>query len=131
MIIQILKDTEKNLSLIVRGFARSNFGPELILDLEKVRAPREGWKGVRLETTVWLIEEKMGLYLLWGDQISEENLAIPMESRNSLRFDEGYPSPRVADGWGRKLYVSSFNFTKDNSSNQLRSFFLLIDLDKQ
>jgi len=129
MIIQILKDTEKNLSLIVRGFARSNFGPELILDLEKARAPREGWKGVRLETIVWLIEEKMGLYLLWGDEIG--HVAIPMESRNSLRFDEGYPSPRVADGWKKKLYISSFNFTKDNPSSQLKSFFLLIDLDKQ
>ena len=99
-----------------------------ILELDKLEPPREGWKGLRLDSAVWAIQEKMGLYLWWEDPKGEEALVLPMESRNSVRFDEGIPSPRVENGWAGKMYLSSF---RCEDGPLPKGFFVLLDFDKQ
>lgn len=133
MRVQILKDSEKNCSVLIKGFVwSSDFGRTLVLDLDKTKAPSNGLKGIRLDSAVWVIQEKLGLILWWEDEDSEASFVLPMESRNSLRIDEGISSPRGERSWGKKLYLSSFNYLRDqNTVNEKRSFFLILDFDKQ
>lgn len=127
---QVIKDGAKNFSLMVKGIVTHNFVITPIIDLDKVQSPRENWKGLRLDSAIWLIEEKMGLHLWWESEQTEKSLIFPMESRNSVRFDEGIPSPRVADGWSKKLYLSSYNVDLPPLQST-KSFFILLDFDKQ
>jgi hypothetical protein len=130
MRIQTIKDGPKNVSVTVKGFCGGNFSPALILDITKLAAPTVGWKGLRLDSAVWAIQEKMGLYLWWGDKgDSESLLVLPMESRNAMRFDEGIPSPRISDGWEGKVYLSNFKFA--TVGEKFAAFFVLLDFDKQ
>jgi len=127
-LVQLIKEGPKNLSVLVRGITKKDFTPVPILELDKLEPPREGWKGLRLDSAVWAIQEKMGLYLWWEDPKGEEALVLPMESRNSVRFDEGIPSPRVENGWAGKMYLSSF---RCEDGPLPKGFFVLLDFDKQ
>jgi hypothetical protein len=124
MIVQVIKDGPKNLSVLVRGLIRRDFKPTPIVELDKLTAPREGWKGLRLDSAVWAIQEKMGLYLWWEDG---DGFVLPMESRNAMRFDEGISSPRIENGWKGKVWLSSFKCDE----SRIMGFFVLLDFDKQ
>jgi hypothetical protein len=78
-----------------------------------------GVKGLKLSSLVWLIEEKMGLYVC---QKSGE-VWIPMESRNSIRFDHGLPVEED------QLLLRPFTNTGVEPSME-HSFFLVMDFDK-
>ena len=129
MIIQIIKEGEKNFSILVKGMVHADFLAVPILDLAKVKPPREGWKGLRLDSAVWAIQEKLGLYLWWDKPDGEKTLALVMESRNGLRYDEGILSPRKQDGWNGILYLSSFNC--DSPAKGVKAYSVVLDFDKQ
>lgn len=131
MLIQTIKEGEKNFSVLIKGMTTDDFSPVPIIDLKGFRPPTSGWKGIRLDSAVWAIQEKLGLYLWWEKGKKETDLILPLESRNGMRFDEGIPSPRVtADGgWGKQIWLSSFN-TNIAPAGQ-KSFVLLLDFDKQ
>jgi len=84
MIVRKTKDG-KNGSVQVSGWMPSEVEPALLLDLKDVfTAPREGWKGIRLDAAVWAIQEKAGIYLWWGSETkNEENLILVCESGTS------------------------------------------------
>jgi hypothetical protein len=128
MTVQLIKGGAKNHSILVKGFVRSDFTSTEILDMSDA-IKSSGLKGLRLDSAVWAIQEKMGLYLWWEKEHTEENLALVMESRNGMRFDEGLPSPRVDDGWKGKLYLSSFKHQTTGIGPA--AFVLLLDFDKQ
>lgn len=124
---QVIKGGGKNYSVLIKGRIVLDMAPEVIIDLEKIDPKVTDWRGIRLDSALWLIEEKMGLRLWWD---KGEDLILPAESRNSVRFDEGIPSPRVADGWEKKIWMSVFNFNLPPVS-PAKHFMLLIDFDKQ
>lgn len=133
MLVQVLKEGPKNLSILVKGIVTEDFGPLEVLDISKLSKPSEGWKGLRLDSAVWLIQEKMTLSLWWdahkeGDVYTtkEEDLALVMESRNSVRYDEGIPSPRITDKWPGKLYISGAR-----NMDAVKHFTVVLDFDKQ
>lgn len=128
MIATIVRDGQKNCSILVKGFVDVDFDPTPFLDISKLERPREGWKGLRLDSAVWVVQEKMGLHLWWGKPEGEDDLVMPMESRNSVRLDEGLPSPRVEKGWRGILYLSSF---RANEMSGPKSFMFILDFDKQ
>lgn len=128
MITRILQDGQKNCSVLVKGFTKEDFEPIPFLDITKLQAPREGWKGFRLDSAVWAIQEKMGLHLWWSKPEGEEELVLPMESRNGIRFDTGLVSPRVDKGWGGVMYISSFRVSEIPGP---KSFMFVLELDKQ
>lgn len=128
MISKIIKDGPKNFSLLVKGIVWEEFEPTPIIDIGKLEAPREGLKGLRLDSAAWTVQEKMGLLLWWGEPKGEEDLIFPMESRNSLRFDDGLISPRKDKGWRGILYLSSFRVKEGPIP---KSFLVLLDFDKQ
>jgi hypothetical protein len=130
MYIQLIKDGEKNFSVLVRGWVEKDFNPVPIINIEKLVKPTAGWKGVRLDSVVWAIQEKMGFHLWWENEYKEENLILPLESRNAMRFDEGIPSPRVAQGWKKTIWLSSFK-TLSQDPDLAKHFFILLDFDKQ
>jgi hypothetical protein len=78
-----------------------------------------GAMGLKLSSLVWLIEEKMGLYLMRN----REEVWIPMESRNSIRFEHGLPVE------GESLWLCPFA-NSDLGGSPSRSFFLVMDFDK-
>lgn len=128
MLVQILKDGPKNLTIAVRGIMGEDFDPLEILDIRKTAPPSEGWKGVRLDSAVWLVQEKATLRLWWSKDQGVKDLIFPMESRNSVRLDEGLPSPRIiAPGeWPGKIWLSG----KRNMDAD-KAYFFILDLDKQ
>lgn len=129
MRIQMIKEGEKNFSVMIKGFCKEDFSSVPVIDIEKLKPPTSGWKGVRLDSAVWAIQEKMGLYLWWEKEVTEDTFLLPLESRNGMRFDEGIPSPRVKDGWGKKIWLSGFNVNIAPAG--VKSFFILLDFDKQ
>lgn len=127
MKVQILKDGPKNLTILVKGIVTDDFGPEEVLDLDKIEGPSNGWKGLRLDSALWLVQEKMTLTLWWEkDPKKEENLALIMESRNGARFDEQIPSPRFKDDWQGKIYLIGHRNSADP-----KAFMFILDFDKQ
>lgn len=124
MRIQV-RDSTKNLIVQVSGFVEADTGPKCILDLDSpsILAPKEGWKGLRLDAAVWALQEKMGFLLSWDT--TDEGMCLVLESRNSMRFDQGVHSPRVRDGWEKMLYLSAFKV------DERKAFFLILDFDKQ
>jgi hypothetical protein len=129
MLIQTIKEGEKNFSVMVKGFTRDDFKRVPVIDIEKFKPPTSGWKGVRLDSIAWAIQEKMGMYLWWEDEDKESSLILPLESRNGMRYDEGVPSPRIKDGWTKRIWLSSFN--TNIAPAGVKSFFILLDFDKQ
>ena len=129
MLIQTIKEGEKNFSVMVKGFTRDVFKRVPIIEIEKFKPPTSGWKGVRLDSIAWAIQEKMGMYLWWEDDDKETSLILPLESRNGMRYDEGIPSPRIDKGWTKRIWLSSFN--TNIAPMGIKSFFLLLDFDKQ
>jgi hypothetical protein len=127
VIVQVVKDGQKNFSILIKGLVRGDFEATPIINTAKIQAPNQGWKGLRLDSALWLVQEKMGLYLWWRKPEGEEDLALVMESRNGLRFDEGLPSPRVEKGWDGLMYLSSFN----HQGGGPKGFVVLLDFDKQ
>lgn len=127
MYIQV-KDGGKNLQVQISGFLSKDIEkPVCILDLDdsSVTKPREGIKGLRFDAALWALQEKMGFYLWWEEAMEPKDLAIVMESRNSMRFDVGLNSPRIDKGWGKKLWLTSFKV------DEAKGFFLILDFDKQ
>ena len=102
---------QRNVTFNVWGTVSAFGDPDIEVDL--------GVKGLKLSSLVWLIEEKMGLYVC---QKSGE-VWIPMESRNSIRFDHGLPVEED------KLLLRPFTNTGGESPME-RSFFLVMDFDK-
>jgi hypothetical protein len=123
MIVQILKDGQKNLSILVKGIVERPFRPIPILDLSDRMTPSQGWKGVRLDSAVWVLEEKLTIHLWWEEEMKEDNLVFPMQSRNFIRFEDGVPSPRIEQKWGGKIWISADSIEK--------AYFFILDLDKQ
>lgn len=128
MIARVLKDGQRNCSVLVKGFVTADFDPTPVLDIKRLETPREGWKGLRIDSVVWVVQEKMGLHLWWQFPEGEEDLIWTMESRNSARFDDGVPSPRVEKGWGGILHLSSFRVAEGTVP---KGYMVILDLDKQ
>jgi hypothetical protein len=112
-----LHDGPKNVRAIVTGIVTPGDDSSFtILNLKKLVGDP---KGIRLDTVIWLIEEKAGLRLLWGDK-----LILPMESRNTLRLDNPLHSPQT--GWSGDLILKAVK-TEDKP----KAFFIHLEFDKQ
>jgi hypothetical protein len=75
-------------------------------------------KKLKLTALAWLIEEKMGFVLSW----EKDQVLLPMESRNSMRFDQAIPSPAI---WTGSLWLRPFKVTLPEMA-----FFIILDFDK-
>jgi hypothetical protein len=128
MIFEVIKDGEKNHSFMVKGIIIPDAdvvkAPQIVLDLDKISPPSLGWKGLRLDSALWIVQEKMLLKLFWEKQQDEVNLIFPMESRNSVRFDEGMRSPRVTH-WEKKIWMRAVGVDAP------KAFMFILDFDKQ
>ncbi len=102
--------SQKNFTIHVTGaVTEGDFTPSPI-NLEE--------KHLKLASLAWVVQEKLGIYMGW----TKETIFIPMESRNSIRFDTSIVCPAEWDG---QIWLSSFNFTKPK-----KVFFLVLDFDK-
>lgn len=83
-----------------------------------IAEPIEVAKGIKLSSAVWVVQEKMGLYLWWGPG----DLIMPMESRNSVRFDTAIAPP---DDWDGVLHLTSYNMGEGK-----KGFLIVLDFDR-
>jgi hypothetical protein len=127
MLSQVI-DGPKNFRVIVRGITKADFEPTPVLEVSRLGRPDSGWKGIRLDSAVWTIQEKMGLVLWWRKPEMEGDMVFPMESRNAIRFEDGLSSPRFGEGWDGGLYLSGFNVEVGPLPKR---FFVLLVFDKQ
>ena len=111
-----LQDSGKNVKVIISGFLdpEKDESELVILDLDKLEGNP---KGIRLDSIIWVVEEKATLYLCWGDRV-----IMPVESWNSIRFDTPLNSPKAE----RQIRV----FCRKTMPYAC-AFFLLLDMDKQ
>jgi hypothetical protein len=111
MIEAKLIDGVKNSKVLIRG----------ILEEELRLAPvLKGLPHAKLMSAIWVIQEKLGLVLFWG----EKELVMPMESRNSFRLDRGWEPPK---GWNGELFLSSYGF---DTGPKPKHFVIELDFDK-
>lgn len=111
-----LQDSNKNVKVTATGFINPERDESglVILDLDKLSGNP---KGIRLDSIIWVVEEKATLYLCWGDRV-----IMPVESRNSIRFDTPLNSPE-GERQIRVFCRKAMPFAC--------AFFLLLDMDKQ
>jgi hypothetical protein len=100
---------QRNVTFHVRGLLEDDL-PLTPVDL--------GDKTLKITSLLWAIQEKMGLYLWWDSN----NLLLPMESRNAMRFDQALNAPA---NWNGVIYLSSFGWAAPR-----KAFFLIMDFDK-
>jgi len=81
-----------------------------------------GDKGAKLASLVWLIQEKLGFHLMW----SPKDPLLPMESRNSVRFDSPLRPP---EDWDGKMWIESFNCGIPIGIES-QAFFITLDFDR-
>jgi hypothetical protein len=111
-------DGSKNFTVLVTGRLVKDLPMTEIVWLDKLN-PKPG--ACKLEALLWLVQEKAGLLLWW----EEGKLIAPLESRNSVRLDLGWNSPR--SDWSRTLSLSSFGVVEPLPKH----FTLVLDFDKQ
>ena len=107
----------KNITLQVTGFLLKG-------DLEPTPIYISPGGGIRLDSAVWLIQEKMGIFL-WRDK---DDLLLPLESRGSARFDSGITLKKNV-GWGGQLLISTFGFNS-GITMKVKGFHLTLDMDR-
>lgn len=105
--------SQRNVTLRIRGRAYTE------LDEHARFAIRLPDAGLKLSSLVWLIQEKMGLHL-W---VNETEIMLPMESRNSIRFDTPVPALESV------LYLTPFNLDLAPVT-QFKAYFLVLDFDR-
>jgi hypothetical protein len=64
---------------------------------------------LRVARAVWLIQEKMGLTLWWGQERTAENLMLVMESRNSVAYS---PALQPPEAWDGKIWLRNFGIER-------------------
>lgn len=106
----VTADGERNFTLQITGRVAGGYAGEVIYRVDPI-PPR-----LKLAAATWLVQEKMTILLLW-----DNDLAFPMESRNSIRFEHGL---KPTKDWNGKLRIEALN-------NDLeKSFFFTLDFDK-
>ena len=121
-VTRLLYDGQKNVLILVTGEIPST-DSGLVKEFTAVEFSKLAGspKGLRLDTVIWLIEEKAGLQFWWAGEAFESFL-LPMESRNHLRFDRPLDSP---PGTTHVLIKPG------KSESGPRMFMLLLDFSKQ
>lgn len=110
-----LSEGNRNLTIHIRGFIAESLleFPVKLLEKDPGRP--------KIASLSWLIQEKLGLYFRWA----KEDLPIPMESRNGIRFDPGVRAPEKWDGM---IYLSTFNWDLPPVTDY-KAFLLILDFD--
>ena len=114
--VEVVSGGYKNVTLQIHGTFRQDAptdGDDAWVDTHE--------KSLKLESAVWVVQEKLGINLKWTDEIP----LIFMESRNSVRFDIGLHSPKDWDG-RLKLEMNDGNSPKLNN----KEFLIVLDFDK-
>lgn len=83
-------------------------------------------KRIKIESLVWLLQEKLTLLLYWSHP-DENDFMLPMESRNYVRFDRGLESPKT---WNGELWVKPENIKRSEEDTLDKHFMFILDLDK-
>jgi len=104
---------QRNITIHVSGMIHEELQPTPI-DI--------GDKGAKLASLVWLIQEKLGFHLMWN----LKDLLLPMESRNSVRFDSPLRPP---EDWDGKMWIMSFNWGQPPVTES-KAFFITLDFDR-
>ena len=102
----------RNVTLHITGMLTKGDMPLTPIDLsvpEKSRA--------KIASLVWLVQEKLGIYLWWN----KETILLPMESRNTVRFDSPLNPP---ENWDGRMWLSSFGWAAP-----CKAFFAVLDFD--
>lgn len=101
--------SQRNFTIRVWGDLQEN---------EDIKIPTDQ-RFLKLSSMLWVIQEKMCIFFGWGDG----NILLPMESRNSVRFDQTIGTP---EGWSGEIHLIG---TKLEGAESKR-FFVLLDFDR-
>ncbi len=109
MLTEVLASGQRNVTIRLSGLIGLNPKPiEVVTQHTKLK----------LTALAWLIEEKMAFHLSWD----QKSVLMPLESRNSMRFDQAIPCPEY---WQGSLWLKPFKVSAPNMA-----FFIILDLDK-
>ena len=114
----------KNLKITFKGCLSDDLPATKLFskaDLDRLSTPSPG--GLRFDSALWALQEKMGILLFWGEECRSDTLFLPCESRNSMRFDDGLMSPNP---W-KDLHFSTFGVV--DSPRLPKHFWMQLDAD--
>ena len=109
----------RNVTLHITGMLTEGDLELTPIDLDPEKNLRSDKSRAKLSSLVWVVQEKLTLYLLWNK--NPDSLIMPMESRNSVRLDSSMAPP---DHWIGTLWLGSSNWQP-----QGRAFFIALDFD--
>lgn len=108
MLTEIVASGERNVTFRLSGLINDAAPIEIVTKQTKLK----------LTGAIWLIEEKMGFHLGWD----AESVLMPLESRNTMRFNQAIPCPKE---WQGSLWLRPFKVTM-----ACMAFFIVLDFDK-
>jgi hypothetical protein len=118
--IKIGPEGQKNVTIMVSGVLTQTLDRADILTLKDLQHEP---KGLRLDSVLFAIQEKMGFQLWW--RVGEVyTLILPLESRGTFNF-EGMQSLHSPKGL-EAISMSSFGWAASE-----KSFMFILDLVKQ
>jgi hypothetical protein len=120
---KLLGDASKNVTLWVRGQVEPvDHGLEEVFSLERFGPDARGHRPrtLLIQSALWTLQEKLGLYVWTDTDRKPENLLLLMESRNFMRLDKEI----VLEDWKGKIYLEPFNITES------KWFWFQLDFDK-
>lgn len=121
---KVLGSGSKNLTLLVKGKGEID---------EVIYTAEPHVFGLRIDSAVWVLQEKLTLHLHWGPKETAINdidfYAMTFESRSATRFDVGLPSPTRKEGWDGTLILTSCH--EDVPDSFVKCYILTLDFEKQ
>jgi hypothetical protein len=114
MKIKFTADSPKNLTVQVTGILHEDLPLTPLFNVKELAPPA---RSIRIDSVLFLLQEKMGLLLWW----SEGNLALPLESRGAFSFNSPLRPP---EDWEGVMYVSSFKV------DSTKHFYFTLDCEK-
>jgi hypothetical protein len=114
--VQTLADAGRNYTVRVVGIVNGDLVPRQIIT-------HNG--RLRVARVVWLIQEKMGLTLWWGEERCADNLMMVMESRNAVAYS---PPLQPPESWAGQIWLRSFGY--DRVPDLPAHFTFTLDFDR-
>lgn len=105
--------SQRNVTYRIRGRIYPEYDESARFELDL------GQAGLKLASILWAVQEKCGLHL-W---LNREEILMPIESRNSIRFDTPVPALE------QTLYLTPFNLELAPVTHY-KVFFLVLDFDR-
>lgn len=103
--VRKISDGHKNYSVLVQG-TLSEGDITVPLPIVKLADLQPVPDAVKLRRATWMIQEKLGVELWWG----QSDILMVLESRGMMSTEQDISSPRRSLGWAGEILLTTFGW---------------------